>query len=275
MDSTITIARASLHMWEEPCLSGNNGSGTIFFTGCNLKCIFCQNSEISTKQVGQKVSITEFANICLNLQKQGAHNINLVTPTHFVPLIIPGLKLAKKKGLKIPIIYNTSSYEKVETIKMLDGLIDIYLPDLKYYNDEYAIKYSNAPNYFEVATSAIDEMFKQVGTPQFDKNGIMTKGIIVRHLMMPSLKSDSKKIIHYLYKQYKNNVYISIMNQYTPTKIFNEYKELNNKIEENDYDEIINYALDIGIKKAFIQEGDTASESFIPDFTNQDLPTKI
>lgn len=272
MKNKLVIAKAYLHMWEEPCISGVNGSGTIFFTGCNLKCIFCQNREISTKLVGKEVTIEEFSNICLNLQKQGAHNINLVTPTHFVPLIIEGLKLAKEKGLTIPIVYNTSGYENVDTIKMLDGLIDIYLPDLKYYNDEYAIKYSHAPNYFNIASQAISEMFKQVGKPKFDKNGMMTKGIIVRHMMMPNLLEDTKKILDYLYQTYHHDIYISIMNQYTPIKHFEHFTELNNKVNENDYDEIINYALDLGIEKAFIQEGETALDSFIPDFLNQDLP---
>jgi len=272
MKDKLMIARASLHMWEEPCISGTNGSGTIFFTGCNLKCIFCQNHDISTKLIGQEITIEDFSNICLNLQKQGANNINLVTPTHFVPLIIEGLKLAKQKGLTIPIVYNTSSYENIETIKMLDGIIDIYLPDLKYYDNEYAIKYSHAPNYFNYAKLAIEEMFKQVGKPKFNKEGIMTSGIIIRHLMMPGLKEDTKQILNYLHNKYKNNVYISIMNQYTPIRNFKNFKELNNKISENDYNEIINYAIDLGIKKAFIQEGDTASESFIPNFLNQDLP---
>ena len=234
MKDRLTIARASLHMWEEPCVSGSNGSGTIFFTGCALKCIFCQNRDISTKLIGKEITTKDFASICLNLQKQGANNINLVTPTHFVPLIIEGLKLAKEKGLTIPIVYNTSSYETKETIKMLDGIIDIYLPDLKYYNDEYSIKYSHAPNYFNIASDAISEMVKQVGIPKFNKDGIMTKGVIVRHLMIPNLKEDTKKILNYLYKTYQDNIYISIMNQYTPIKHFKRYQELNQKIDDND-----------------------------------------
>ena len=266
------IARASLHFWEEPCISGETGSGTIFFSGCNLKCIFCQNYQISSDLIGTEVSLEDFANICLNLEKQGANNINLVTPTPYVPLIIDGLKLAKEKGLKIPIVYNTSGYETVETIKMLDGIIDIYLPDFKYYDDEYATKYSLAKDYFKYASSSLEEMYKQVGNPTFDKNGMMKKGIIVRHLMLPGLLNDSKKIIKYLYDTYKNNIYISIMNQYTPIKKFDNFKDLNNKVSDDDYDELINYAIDLGIKKAFIQEGETQSESFIPDFLNQSLP---
>lgn len=267
------IAKAYLHMWEEPCISGINGSGTIFFSGCNLKCIFCQNREISlNSKVGKEVTIEEFATICLNLEKQGANNINLVTPTHFVPLIVEGLKLAKEQGLSIPIVYNTSSYETINTIKMLDGVIDIYLPDLKYYSDEYAIKYSHAPNYFNIATAVIDEMVKQVGKTKFNEDGIMTKGVIVRHLMMPTLKEDTKKILKYLYTKYRNNIYISIMNQYTPIRHFDRFTELNNKISDNDYNDVIDYAINLGIEKAFIQEGGTQDLSFIPTFLNQDLP---
>lgn len=272
MKDKLVVAKAYLHEWEEPCISGINGSGTIFFTGCNLKCIFCQNKEISTKLIGQEITINQFSDICINLQKQGATNINLVTPTHFVPLIVDGIKIAKEKGLSIPIVYNTSSYENIETIKMLDGIVDIYLPDLKYYDDNYAIKYSHAPNYFDTAKEAINEMFKQVGIPKFNNDGIMTKGVIVRHLMMPTLKEDTKNILNYLYNTYHDNIYISIMNQYTPIKHFERFTELNNKISDQDYDEIINYAIDLGIEKAFIQEGGTQEISFIPDFLNQKLP---
>ena len=271
MHDKLVVARTSLHMWEEPCISGETGSGTIFFTGCNLKCIFCQNHEISTDLIGQEITIEDFSDICINLEKKGANNINLVTPTHFVPLIIDGIKLARKKGLKIPIVYNTSGYEKVETIKMLDGIVDIYLPDFKYFNDEYAIKYSHVNNYFENCHLALEEMYRQVGKPKFNKDGIMTKGIIVRHMMLPGLLEDSKEVLKYLYNIYQNNIYISIMNQYTPIKKFDRYKELNNKISDNDYNELIDYAIDLGIEKAFIQEGEAQTESFIPDFKNQTL----
>ena len=269
--SQMIIARASLHYWEEPPISGEKGSGTIFFSGCNLKCIFCQNYQISNEIIGKVVSIEDFSKICLNLQKQGALNINLVTPTPYVPLIIEGIKLAKENGLSIPIVYNTSSYENIETIKLLNGIVDIYLPDLKYYNDKYAIYYSHAPNYFTYATKAIEEMYKQVGKPII-KDGIMKKGVIVRHLMLPGLLDDSKNIIKYLYDNYKDNIYISIMNQYTPIKEFKRFNNLNNKVSEDEYNALIDYAVDLGIKKAFIQEGETQSESFIPNFLNQDLP---
>ncbi len=264
----LKVARAALHFFEEPCISGTSGSGAIFFTYCNLKCIFCQNYEISSKNIGKNISIKKFSEICLNLQEQGALNINLVTPTHYIPLIKKGLILAKKNGLYIPIVYNTSSYENVESLKLLEGLIDIYLPDFKYYNNNIAIKYSNANFYYEIATKAIKEMYRQVGKFKINKDGIMEKGVIVRHLMLPKMKEDSKKIVKYLYETYKNNIYISIMNQYTPIKKL-KYKELNNTIKETEYDEVINYAYDLGIRKAFIQEEGTQKKSFIPDFKNQ------
>ncbi len=261
----IKIARYSLHFYEEPCISGENGSGTIFFSGCNLKCIFCQNYQISEYNKGKEISIEEFANICLKLQDKNANNINLVTPTMYIPLIKEGLLLAKEKGLNIPIIYNTSGYEEVNSIKELDGLIDIYLPDFKYMDDNLSIKFSLANNYSKVVKKAIKEMYKQVGNPVFE-NGIMKKGMIVRHLVLPNHKDDSKKIIKYLYDNYKDNIFISIMNQYTPLRKIDKYKELNKTLSEKEYDEIINYACDLGIKKAFIQEGETCKESFIPDF---------
>lgn len=261
----LVIAKYSLHPWEEPVISGAKGSGTIFFSYCNLRCCFCQNYEISELHKGKKVSIEEFSNICLELQAKGATNINLVTPTHYVHQIIKGLKLAKKKGLHIPIVYNSSGYEKPETIKSLKGLIDIYLPDLKYYSDYLAIKYSKCPNYFKYATESIEEMVRQVGNTIIDESGIMKRGIIIRHLILPKNISDSKKIIKYLYDKYQDKVIISIMNQYTPVRKL-EYQELNQTIKETEYDEVINYAYDLGIRNAFIQEGETQKTSFIPDF---------
>jgi putative pyruvate formate lyase activating enzyme len=261
----MVIAKYSLHMWEEPCISGDNGSGTIFFSYCNMRCIFCQNYDISTLHKGRIVSIEEFSDICLKLQERGANNINLVTGTMYVPLIVKGIKLAKKKGLKIPVIYNTSSYENVDTIKMLKGIVDVYLPDLKYYSNSLGIKYSNCSNYFKYASSSIEEMFKQVGIPKYDKNGLIKKGVIVRHLMLPNNIEDSKKIIKYLYDKYKDDIVISIMNQYTPIRKL-EYRELNNKVTKDDYDKLVNYAYDLGIRNAYIQDDETQDESFIPDF---------
>ena len=261
----IVIAKYYLHKWEEPCISGDNGSGTIFFTYCNLRCLFCQNYKISELNYGQSISIERFSEICLELQKRGASNINLVTPTHFVPLIIEGLRIAKKNGLVIPIVYNSSGYENVDTIKMLDGIVDVYLPDLKYYSDKYAIKYSKCKDYFKYASDAIDEMVRQKGSCKFDDNGNILSGVIVRHLLIPEMEEDSKKILKYLFDKYNDNIYISIMNQYTPVRVC-KYDELNKKIDNSIYDKIIDYAWDIGIRNAFVQEDGTQNESFIPDF---------
>lgn len=261
----IKIAKYSLHYWEEPCISGKNGSGTIFFSCCNLKCIFCQNYDISTNNYGKEISIEEFADICLELQNKKANNINLVTGVMYIPLIKEGLILAKNKGLNIPIVYNSSGYEKVEALKELDGIIDIYLPDFKYFDNKLAINFSKADNYFEIAKNALQEMYRQVGKAKY-KKGIMQKGVIVRHLLLPNHIEDSKKVIKYLYDTYKDNITISIMNQYTPVRKIMNYEELNNTVTEKEYDELINYACDLGITNAFIQEGETYKESFIPDF---------
>lgn len=261
----MVIARYSLHEWEEPCISGDKGSGTIFFSYCNMRCCFCQNYEISEFHKGKVVNVSKLASICLELQGAGASNINLVTPTHYVPWIVEGLKLAKKKGLNIPIVYNTSSYENIETIKMLEGIVDIYLADLKYYDDSYGLKYSKCSSYFKYATDAIEEMVKQVGSFDMDDNGLMKKGVIVRHLMLPACLEDSKRIIEYLYSKYHDDIIISIMNQYTPVRTV-QYNELNSCVSDADYDELVNYAYDLGVRKAFIQEGGTQMESFVPDF---------
>lgn len=266
-NNEIKIANYSLHMWEEPCISGSVGSGTVFFSYCNMQCLYCQNYEISTLHKGKIVSKEELIDIFLELQERGALNINLVTPTHYVPLIKECLIMAKNKGLNIPVVYNTSSYEKVDTLKTLDGLVDIYLPDLKYYDNNLAVKYSKANNYFEYATKAIDEMYKQVGKPKI-VNGIMKKGVIVRHLVLPGHIEDSKKILKYLYDKYGDNIYISIMNQYTPVNKTN-YCNLNRVLTESEYDEVVDFAYDIGIRNAFIQEGETCVESFIPCFSNE------
>lgn len=267
-NNKLKIARAALHHYEEPCISGTNGSGAIFFTYCNLKCIFCQNYEISTKNIGKEISTEKLSDICLNLQNQGANNINLVTPTHYIPLIKEALIKAKNKGLTIPIIYNTSGYEKVSSLKLLEGLIDIYIPDLKYKSEILGKKYSNAPDYFNITTKAIKEMYRQVGKPKFSKEGIMQKGLIVRHLAMPENEKDSKEILSYLYNTYKNNIYISLMNQYTPIRK-TKYNELNRKLSKKEYYNLIDYAISLGIENCFVQEEGTQKKSFIPDFKNQ------
>lgn len=267
--NTVKVARAALHYYEEPCISGQKGSGTVFFSNCNLKCVFCQNYQISTCNNGKEITIERLSTIFLELQKKGALNINLVTPTHYVPQIIEALKIAKENGLSIPIIYNTSSYENVETIKLLKDYIDIYLPDFKYYDNDLAKKYSNANNYFEHASKSIKQMVKQTKKIVFDKNGIMQKGIIIRHMILPGYINDSKKIIKYIYDNYKDKVYISIMNQYTPLDNVKNFPEINRKVSKKEYDEVVNYAIELGINNGFIQEGDTAKESFIPIFDNE------
>ena len=257
-----------LHMWEEPIITGEKGSGTIFFSYCNLGCVYCQNYDISFNSVGEEISIERFKDICLELQSMGAENINLVTPTHYIPLIRDGLIIAKKEGLRVPIVYNTSSYENVETLKLLDGLIDIYLPDFKYYDNKLG-KYSNVANYFEVASLAIEEMYRQVGSPKY-RDGILKRGMIIRHLVLPGHIDDSKKVIMYLYDKYKDDVILSIMNQYTPVKKL-KYSELNNTVSEEEYNNLIDYASDLGIENCFVQDSTSQSDSFIPEFKGDKL----
>jgi putative pyruvate formate lyase activating enzyme len=262
----IRVARAALHYWEEPCISGDIGSGTVFFSYCTLKCVFCQNYNISQCSWGKEITMERLAEIFIELQDKGALNINLVTPTHYVPQIIEALKIAKAKGLSLPIIYNSSGYENVETIKLLKGYIDVYLPDMKYFDTKYSNKYSKAKDYFEYAKRAIDEMVNQVGEVKFDENGIVKKGVIIRHLMLPGLLFDSKKIIDHIYNTYGNKVYISIMNQYTPLEHVSKYPELNRSLNQKHYESLIDYALNLGVKNGFIQEEGTDKESFIPLF---------
>ena len=264
--AAIRCARAALHHWEEPCISGTRGSGTVFFSGCCLKCCFCQNYQISQEGLGKELSPERLAQIFLSLQEQGAHNINLVTGTHFLPGILAALDLARPK-LSIPVVYNCGGYEKPEVIQLLDGYVDIYLPDLKYYSSTIAQKYSFAGDYFSVASRALQEMYRQVGDPVFDANGIMQKGMIVRHLVLPGCTNDSKAVIQYLYQTFHDHIYISIMNQYTPMPtVQGQYPELNRKVTEEEYDEVVDYAIELGVEHGFIQEGETADESFIPAF---------
>ena len=261
----IKLAYYSLHMWEEPIISGDNGSGTIFFSNCNLRCLYCQNKKISIDGYGKLISNKRLEEIMLELQSKGAHNINLVTPTHYVPNIISVLKKIKNKELRIPVVYNTSSYECVGTIISCRNLVDIYLADLRYYDDKLGEKYSLCSNYFENATMAIDEMYRQVGKPVFDNNGLLKKGLVVRVLILPGHIDDSKKIIEYLYKTYGDDIFISIMNQYTPINKC-KYSNLNRKVTDEEYDSVVDFALDLGVKNAFVQEGEASSESFIPNF---------
>ena len=259
----LVIGGYHLHMWEEPIISGDNGSGTVFFSYCNLGCVYCQNYDISINNKGEEISIERLSNIFIELQEMKAHNINLVTPTHYIPLIKDSIILAKEKGLNIPIVYNTSGYEKVDSLKLLEGLIDIYMPDFKYYDNKLG-KYSNVSNYFEVASTAIEEMYREVGKPVYNGN-ILVKGVVVRHLVLPGHIDDSKKIIKYLYDKYGDNIILSIMNQYTPVRKC-KYKELNRMVTKKEYEEVVDYAYEIGVRNAFTQDEESISESFIPKF---------
>lgn len=343
----VKVARAGLHMWEEPCISGSKGSGTVFFTGCALHCVFCQNHRIANGETGKEITIERLAQIFLELQEKGANNINLVTAGQFVPQIVKALKRAKEKGLYIPIVYNTSAYETVETLKLLEGYVDIYLPDLKYVDKELSKRYSHAPDYFERAKVAIEEMVRQTGDMKFVKETgtverenqgekenidkecfkqgdtciqqeverqkdiynadtikmkkqegmqqevtesesyrqkkqidieeyqlrsekgeqwVMTRGVIVRHLLLPGCAEDSKKVLEYLLEQYGDRIFISILNQYTPLPHVSSYPEINRKVTEEEYEEVVDFAIGLGIENGFIQEGEAAAESFIPEF---------
>lgn len=262
----IRIARAALHFWEEPFISGEKGSGAIFFTGCNLKCIFCQNAQIALSAQGKVISVQELADIMLDLEAQGAHNINLVTPSHVVLQVREALLLARKKGLRVPIVYNTSAYECVETLRLLDGLVDIYLPDFKYKDSELAAKYSHAPDYPEVAAKAIAEMFRQRGPLVHGENGMLQSGVVVRHLLLPLGVRNAKAVLDELKETYGDDIYISIMNQFTPVRKIDQYPHLNRKVTKREYENVLSYILEKGMENVFFQEGETAKESFIPDF---------
>lgn len=265
----LKVARAALHFWEEPCISGDAGSGAVFFSGCPLHCVFCQNENIANGTVGKEISLERLVDIFLELQEKRANNINLVTPGHFVPQIVKALDQARKEGLTLPVVYNTSSYETVDTIKMLEGYVDIYLPDFKYMSPVLSKKYSHAPDYAEVAKAAIAEMVRQTGKAVFvngDEDNLILSGTIVRHLTLPGCMADSMQILKYLHETYGDMIYISIMNQFTPLSNLEKYPELNRRITDEEYETLVDYAIEIGIENGFIQEGDTAEESFIPAF---------
>ena len=262
----VKIALASIHNFEEPCISGINGSGTVFFSNCNLNCIYCQNYEISQLGKGKEISIDHLAEIFINQQNKNVNNINLVTPTMYVPQIIEAIKIARKKGLSIPIIYNSNGYENVETIKMLDGYIDIYLPDLKYYSDEMSKKYSKVDNYFKTAVAAIKEMQRQVGNPELDENGIIRKGVIIRHLILPNHILNTKNILKYIKENFDENTYISVMAQYFPTYKAKENDKINRKISKKEYKEVEEYLYCLNLKNGYIQELGEHEEEYVPTF---------
>ena len=262
----IYVARAALHMWEEPCISGTCGSGTVFFSGCPLRCVYCQNYNISKADIGKEITIQRLAEIFVELQEKGALNINLVTPTHYTVEIIEAIAAAREMGLTLPIVYNCSGYEKVDTLKMLKDVVDIYLVDFKYMESDIAGKYSSAPDYPEVAKLALKEMVSQQPDPVFDENGIMKNGVIVRHLLLPNHLKNARAVVEYVYKTYGNQVYLSLMNQYTPLPQVSDIPELNRRVTKREYERLIDYAISLGVEQAFVQEGQTAKESFIPDF---------
>lgn len=262
----VKIALASLHMFEEPCISGKNGSGTVFFSNCNLNCKFCQNYEISQLGKGKEITVEELADIFIEQQNKNAENINLVTPTMYVYQIIEAIKIARNNGLNIPIVYNTNSYENVETINLLDGYIDVYLPDLKYYYDEIAYKYSKVNNYFNTATKAIQEMYKQVGAPIIDENGMMKKGLMIRHLVLPNNIKNSKQILKWIKENIDNDVYVSVMAQYFPTYLAKEDTELNRKLTKAEYKDIEKYLYSLELNNGYIQELGEHEEEYVPEF---------
>lgn len=280
VDARIRVARAALHMWEEPCLSGRSGSGAVFFSGCALGCIFCQNREIASGKAGLVISEARLSEIFLELQEKGANNINLVTAGHYVPQVIRALACAKSQGLRIPIVYNSSGYEKAETLRQLEGLIDIYLPDLKYLTPELAAAYSHAPDYPQYAMEAIAEMVRQQPQAEFmpedrtEASPIMRRGVIVRHLLLPGHVREAKKVVGYLHETYGDQIYISMMNQYTPMSEKFADPNLNRRVTKREYERLLDYAAEIGVENGFYQEGATADESFIPEFDYEGVRKK-
>ena len=271
-DDGIRVARAALHPWEEPCISGPKGSGTVFFAGCNLRCVYCQNYEIAEGRRGRQVTVGRLAEIFLELQAKGAANINLVTPDHYIIDVAEAVLLAKKMGLVLPVVYNGSGYEKREMICSLSGIVDIFLTDFKYMDSGLAAKYSAAADYPRRAKEALAQMVRIVGTPAFDENGMMRRGIIVRHLLLPGHKKNAKAVIRYVYETYGDSVYLSLMNQYTPLERLREnpdYREICRKVTKREYDAVVDYAIGLGVRNAYMQEGDTARESFIPAFDGE------
>lgn len=260
----IKIALYSIHNFEEPCISGEKGSGTIFFSNCNMNCVFCQNYEISQLGRGKEITIEELANVMIKQQERNVQNINLVTPTSYALHIVEAIKIARKKGLKIPIVYNTNGYESVETLKLLEGYVDIYLPDLKYYYDDLAKKYSKVDNYFEIATKAIQEMYRQVGTPVLDENGVMKKGLMIRHLILPNEVQNSKKVLKWIKENIDSNVYVSIMAQYFPTYKAKEMPEIARKITKEEYEKVENYLYELDLENGYIQELGEHEEEYVP-----------
>lgn len=266
VSSEIKVARAALHYWEEPCISGKRGSGAVFFSGCSLHCVFCQNRAISDGKEGKVISKERLSDIFMELADKGANNINLVTPGQYIPDIVWAVNDAKSRGMKLPIIYNTSGYENVTELKLLEGIVDVYLPDFKYMDNMLSAKYSRAKDYPSVAKQALSEMVRQQPDVVIDDaTGLIQKGVIVRQLLLPGHVNDAKAVLKYLYDTYHDHVYISMMSQFTPIAL-KDYPEINRTVTRREYERLVDYAIKIGITNAFIQEGDVAKDSFIPAF---------
>lgn len=262
----VKVARASLHFWEEPCISGESGSGTVFFSGCTMRCVFCQNKEISRGNAGKEITVERLAEIYMELAEKGANNINLVTPMHYAPQITAALDAARSRGLSLPTVWNTGGWERCESVAAVRDYADIWLTDFKYFDSSLGEIFSKAPDYFSVAAAALEQMVKQTGEPVFDENGIMKRGVIVRHLMLPGHLDDTKNVLRFLHENYGDSIWISIMNQYTPLCSDERFPELSRTVSDEEYNEAIDFACDIGIENAFVQEGGTVGESFIPPF---------
>lgn len=258
------VAKAFLHMWEEPCISGTGGSGTVFFSGCNLKCVFCQNYRISQENFGKEISINRLGEIFLSLQQKGAHNINLVNPSHFVEQIrecITGMT-----DLKIPVIYNSNGYESISALKLMDGVVDVYLPDIKYFSSEVSAKYSGVTDYFKIASQAVIEMYRQVGGPVLDNRGIIKKGLIIRHLILPGHAKESILVLDWIRQNLPNDIYVSLMSQYTPYYKAENYPEISRRIIRREYEKVVDHFMKLGFENGYIQERDSAKEEYIPEF---------
>ena len=262
----VRVARAALHYWEEPCISGESGSGTVFFSGCTMRCVFCQNKEISRGEAGKEITVDRLAEIYLELAAKGANNINLVTPMHYATQITAALDIARKNGLTLPIVWNTGGWERRESVAAVRDYADIWLSDFKYFDSSLGESLSKAPNYFSVAAAALDQMVKQTCKPVFDENDMMCRGVIVRHLMLPGHLDDTKNVLRFLYENYGDSIWISIMNQYTPMCSDPRFPELSRTVSDEEYNEAIDFACELGIENAFVQEGGTVGESFIPPF---------
>lgn len=262
----LIVAKAFLHQWEEPCISGDIGSGTIFFSGCNLHCVFCQNYDISQACFGKEITNERLAEIMLELQTQGAVNVNLVTPTPYALHIIKATKIARRNGLTLPIVYNTNGYETVETIEMLKGTVDIYLPDIKYFNDKYAFKYSKATHYFDYASKAIQSMINQVGYPTFDESGLMKKGVLIRHMLMPEMLEDTKNILSWIRNTLGYQTFVSLMCQYTPMYKAYDHGGINRKLDDWEYEYIIDFFFKLGLENGFVQDYSSATTDYVPNF---------